>query len=115
MAASGQAVAALAADQVPLAADQVADGDVRDVGSDRGDFADELVAEDERGCDGVLRPAVVIADVQVGAADAGAEHLDQHVRGTGLRLGHVHQPESRLGLLLHECLHGCGSLYLVRR
>ncbi|GAA1297615.1 hypothetical protein GCM10009647_011070 [Streptomyces sanglieri] len=68
------------------------------------------MAEDERGAYGLLGPAVVVADVQVGAADAGTEHLDQYVRGADLRLRHVHQPESRLGLLLHECLHGSGSL-----
>lgn len=108
--APGQTVAALAADQVALAADQVADVDVDDIGAGLRDLADELVSEDERGAYGLLGPAVVVPDVQVGAADAGAEHLDQYVRGADLRLGHVHQPESRLGLLLHECLHGCGSL-----
>lgn len=44
---SGEAVAALPADQVALAADQVADLDVDDVGAEVRDLADELVAEDE--------------------------------------------------------------------
>lgn len=47
VAAAGQAVAALAAHQVALAADQCADLDVPDVGAQRRDLADELVAEDE--------------------------------------------------------------------
>ncbi len=109
VAAAGQAVAALAADQVALAADQVADGDVRDAGTELGDLADELVAQHQRGPDGLLRPAVPLADVQVGTADAGAQHLDEHLAGADRRGGDVHQPESRLGLLLDECLHGGGS------
>ncbi|GAA3114814.1 hypothetical protein GCM10020254_71720 [Streptomyces goshikiensis] len=80
-----------------------------DVRAERRDLADELVAEDERGLDRALRPAVPGADVEVGSADAGAEHLDQHVAGAVLGLGDVHEPQPGLGLVLDECLHGGGS------
>ena len=40
---------------------------------------DELVADRHRHGDGLLRPLVPLVDVDVGAADAGAQHLDQHV------------------------------------
>ena len=56
MAPAGQAVAAAAADDVALAADEVAEAEVVDVGADRDDLADELVADDHRHRDGLLRP-----------------------------------------------------------
>ncbi len=50
-----------------------------DVGADLDDLAHELVADHHRHGDGLLRPGVPVVDVQVGAADAGAVHADQHV------------------------------------
>src|SRR5262249_59816711 len=69
VAAAGQAVAAVAADDVPLGADDLAGVEVLDVGTDLDDAADELVADDQRHRDGALRPGVPLPDVQVGAAD----------------------------------------------
>ena len=76
---AGQAVAAAAADHVPLAADDLADVEVLDVRADLDDLADELVADHHRHRDRLLRPGVPGLDVHVGAADPGAQHLDQHV------------------------------------
>ena len=70
---AGQAVAAAAADDVPLAADDVAGREVVDVGADLDDLADELVADHHRHRDRLLRPGVPVVDVHVGAADAGAQ------------------------------------------
>ena len=55
-----------------------------------------------------LRPGVPFVDVQVGAADAGLQHADQHV--VDARLGHrnVFQPQARLGFAFH-------SAFMVRR
>ncbi|MGX1116225.1 hypothetical protein RKD37_001588 [Streptomyces ambofaciens] len=109
MAPSGQAVAALAAHQVALAADAVAGLDVGDVAPGADDLADELVPDDERGADGLLRPAVPGPDVQVGAADAGAQHLDEDVTGSHCGLGHVREPQPGLRLLLDQRLQRNGS------
>ena len=79
LAASGTAVAAGAADDVPLAGDQVADRDVVHEGADLDDLAEEFVAGDERGLHSGGRPVVPALDVQVGAADAGAQHADLDV------------------------------------
>ena len=68
---AGHAVAAAAADDVPLAADEVARLEVGDVRADLDDLADELVADDERHRDRLLRPGVPLVDVEVGAADPG--------------------------------------------
>ena len=71
MPAAGKAVAAAAADHVAFAADDVAGEEVVDVGADRDDLADELVADRHRHRDGLLRPFVPVVDVDVGTADAG--------------------------------------------
>jgi hypothetical protein len=109
MAPSGHAVAAAAADDVPLAADQVAGVEIADVVAHGDDLADELVADHERHGDGALRPLVPAVDVDVGAADAGPVHADQHVVDAVLRLGDVLEPEAGLGLALHERAHRLAS------
>ena len=72
MPAAGEAVAAAAADDVAFAADDFAGEKVVHVRADLDDLADELVADDHRHGDRLLRPGVPLVDVQVGAADAGA-------------------------------------------
>ena len=52
-----------------------------------------------------LRPRVPIVDVHVGAADAGAAHLDQHFVVANRRLGNVLQNEARGRRLLHQRFH----------
>ena len=93
--APGHAVAAAAAHEVPLAADDVAGREVVHVRADRDDLADELVADDHRHRDRALRPGVPVVDVQIGAADAGAQHADQHVVDADLGLGRVDEPDAR--------------------
>ena len=102
---AGHAVAAAAADDVPLAADDVARVEVAHVRADLDDLADELVPDHERHRDRLLRPGVPRVDVQVGAADAGLAHADQDVVDPDLRLGHVLEPEPRLGLRFDERFH----------
>ena len=71
--------------------------EVLDVAADLDDAADELVADDQRHGHRLLRPGVPVVDMHVGAADAGAEHFDQHVVDARLRHGHFFQPEAFLG------------------
>ncbi len=109
MAAARLAVTALAAHQMALAAHPVTDADVGDVPPGLDDLADELVAEHERGADGLPRPAVPGPDVQVGAADTGAQHLDQYVAGPDGGLRDVREPQPGLRLLFDQRLHRYGS------
>ena len=102
---AGQAVAAPAADHVPLAADDLADVEVLDVRADLDDLAHELVADHHRHGDRLLRPGVPRLDVHVGAADPGAQHLDQHVVDADPGHRHLIEPEAGLGLFLHEGQH----------
>ena len=67
--------------------------------------ARELVADGERRLAAPLRPVVPLVDVDVGAADAGAAHADQHLIVTDGRLRHLLQHEARRRPLLHECSH----------
>ena len=110
---AGHAVAAAAADDVPLAADEVAGREVADVRADLDDLADELVADHERHRDRLLRPRVPAVDVEVGAADARRADPDQDVVDPDLGLGDVLEPEPRLGLALDERLHG-GESYAAQ-
>ena len=106
VAAACEAVAAVAADDVAFAADDLADGVILDVRADLDDPPHEFVADDHRHGDGLLGPGVPLIDVDVGAADAGAEDLDEDVIDADGRNRHLLQPEALAGFLLDEGLHG---------
>jgi hypothetical protein len=68
--------------------------------ADLHDLAGEFMAGDHGGLDGFLGPFVPVVDVQVGAADGGAPHADQHVLHANagcLRLDHG-EARGRVGL-----------------
>src|SRR5581483_1799559 len=112
--AAGTAVAAGTADHVALAADQVADRDVGDVGGGADHLADELVPDDQRYSHVLLRPAVPRLDVQVGAADAGAQDADEHFAVAGYRLGYVLQPQAGLRMRLDQSPHTASLVIRTR-
>ena len=97
MPSSGHAVATAPTDDVSLAADDVARMEVAHVRPDVDDLADELVPDHERHGNRLLRPGVPRVDVEVGAADAGLPHPDQHVVDPDLGLRHILEPQARLG------------------
>jgi hypothetical protein len=110
VAASGEAVAAATADDVALGADDLAGMEVVHVGADGDDLADELMPDDHRHRNGLLRPGVPFVDVQVGAADAGFADLDEDIIDADLRLRDILEPESALRFGFDECFHGCGGI-----
>ena len=73
------AVAAVTARDVALPRHPLADLEADDVGADLGDLAHELVTDHHRHGDGRLRPRIPAVDVEVGAADRGLAHPDQHL------------------------------------
>src|SRR5262249_59904296 len=89
-----QAVPAMAADDVPLAGNDVAFVEVVHVRADLDDAADELMADDQGHGDGLARPRVPFPDVQIGPADAGAQDLDEDIVDADGRLGDILQPET---------------------
>ncbi len=106
MASSRQAVAAMATDDMPFAADDIAGMKVLYVGSDLDDFSDELMANDHRHGNRPAGPCVPVIDMHVGAADAGAEDLDQHIADSDRRDRHLIEPEAFLILQFHQRGHG---------
>ncbi len=62
----------------------------------------EVVVADLR--DRVVRDLRVVPGVQVGPADAGAQHLEEHLAGPGLEVRHVLDGE--LGLVADDGAHG---------
>src|SRR5690606_5158244 len=105
---AGEAVAAVAADDVALGRDALADGVAGHAGAEAGDAADELMADDQPLPDRAPGPLVPEVDVQVGAADGGLLDPDQDLVGAGDRDRHFLHPQSLGGLALDQRLHGCG-------
>src|SRR5690606_3331072 len=103
--AAGEAVAALAADDVPLGGDQLADLEPLYVAAQGGDVAGELVAHGHGGGDGRPGPVVPLVDVEVGAADARGVHPDQDLVRTGLGYRDLLEGESRAVGMLHQRPH----------
>ena len=99
--------AALHADDVALAGDALADLEIAHVAADLDDLAGIFMADDHRHRNRLLRPGIPFVDVDIGAANAGLAHLDQHVvladGRHGLALG---QPQAGLGLQFDESFHG---------
>src|SRR6266852_1953329 len=102
---AGAAVAAVPAGDVPLGAHPFTLGEAGHGASDGGHLAGELVADDHRHRDGLLRPRVPVEDVDVGSADGRLAHLDEQVVGPELGDGDLLQPEARLALRLDQRLH----------
>jgi len=105
VAAAGEAVAAAAADHVPFPADQVAGEKVRHVGP----VSTILPTNSWPIVMGTGMVACAhsfhFVDVHVGAANARAQHLDEHVVDADLGYVHFPEPEARLAFALHQRLH----------
>src|ERR1700733_14716860 len=69
MAAPGETITASAANHVTLATYQIAGEEVRNVGADLDDAADEFVPNGHRHRDCLLRPRVPLVDMDIGAAN----------------------------------------------
>ena len=89
-------------DDMPLGTDNLAGVEIPDVGADLDDAADKLVTDDQRHRDRPPRPGVPFVDVQIGAADAGAQNLDEDIvdaDGFGTGASSSHRPGSDFFLM----------------
>ncbi len=84
VAASGETIAALAADDVSLARDALADLPAAHMAAELDDLSNIFVADGHGGLDGLLRPLIPIIDVEIRSADRRLLYLYQNVVGTGL-------------------------------
>ena len=78
------------------------------------DLAAELVSGNKRRMNAVLRPAVPVVDMQVGAADRGDVYFDQHVAApeTGTLTSRISAPGVASGLTTASIVSGM-SVVLV--
>jgi hypothetical protein len=88
-----------------FAGDELADGNIRNIGAQGDDFADELVADDEALADGGAGPGVPIIDMEVGTAYAGGEDADFYVVDADLGFRDIFEPEAAFSAAFYECLH----------
>ena len=79
MPAAGQAIAAPAANDVPFAADDLANVEILDVRARLDDLSHKLVADHHRHGNRLLCPGIPGFDMNIGTADPGAQDLDEHV------------------------------------
>src|ERR1041385_1293888 len=100
-----QAVAAMAADDVAFAGDDVAFVEVMGVGAGGNDSADEFVADVHGNGDGFLGPGVPVVDVHIGSADAGPEDFDLHIVDAVFWNRHILEPETDFPLTFHQSAH----------
>ena len=91
---------------MPFAADNVADMEILDVVSHINDAPDEFMAYHHGNGNRFLRPGVPVVDVDVGAADTGAEDLDQDVVDAKIGDRDFIEPQALLAMFLHERFHG---------
>ena len=102
---AGVTVAAVAAGDMALAGDALADREARDARAKLGDLADILMADDLRGLDVLLRPLVPFVDMDVGAADRGLVDLDENFSGARHRNRHLPQLQSGAGCWFYNGIH----------
>src|SRR6516165_3405015 len=88
-----------------LTAHEIARVQLAHVGPGFHDFADELMAGDERHGYVRLRPAIPLIDVQVRAADTGSEYADQHIVPAYRGDWNILKPEAGLGSRLDQRFH----------
>ena len=104
---AGAALQALAAGHVHLGGNEVAFLHAGDFIAERRHLAAELMPGNQRRMNAVLRPAVPVVNVQVGAADRRDLHLDQHVgapEGGNLYFANL---RARRRFRLHHRQHCC--------
>ena len=113
MATSGHAVAAATADEMAFATHELSGMEIVDVAPDRHDLADELMTNHELWRDVFLCPVVPRVNVQISSADAGTQHLDEHIVNANRRLIDLNEFEPGTGLGLCQRAHG-GTLRQLR-
>src|ERR1700730_15629211 len=102
---TGEAIAATTANHVALAADDLSGMEIVDVRSHLSNLTHELVANDQRDRDRLLRPFVPFVDMLVGSAESGQEHAYLDIVDSRFRDWNIFEPESALGTALNKRFH----------
>ena len=109
MAPASEAIAAMAADQMPFAGDQIACLKMFDVAAHRRDCAHKLMADNHRWTNRLLRPGIPLIDVYIRPADGCSKDFDQNIIDARLRNGDFLQNQTRRGGLFDNSAHFIGS------
>jgi hypothetical protein len=105
MAPARKTVPASAANDMPLAARQVAHLKIRDVRSDRDNLAHEFVPDDERNRNRGSGPQVPFIDMEIRSANTRIERANLHVIDAGLGLLHLFHPHAASIPTFHQGFH----------
>jgi hypothetical protein len=106
MEAPGAHRAGLLAHHMALARHALADLHTGHVAADLLDHAAVFMAHHQRDRHVLARPVVILPDVDVGAADGGLVHADQHVVRPDLGAVDLLHPQAFLGLGFDQSFHG---------
>src|SRR5215211_496433 len=90
---------------MPFTADQIADRNVGDAGTDLDHIAGELMAHRHGWLQRLLRPLVPRLDMQVGATDSCSPDLNQYVARPNRGHRNIDQLQPRPWFWLHEGFH----------
>ena len=105
MAPAGETIAAMAADDVTFAGNEIARRKTFHAIADALDHADKFMADDHRHRDRFLRPRVPVVDVNVGSADRCFLDPNENLVAANFRNRNFLEPQSGLGFALHDRLH----------
>jgi hypothetical protein len=89
-------MSASAAGDMPFAAYQIAGLEIRHLRSHLDNLTNELVPDNHRHRDRLLRPGIPFFDVHIGAANSCAVDANQDIVGTDRRFWDVLEPQARL-------------------
>ncbi len=103
---AGAALQTLAAGHMHLGRNEIAFLDAGDFIPEGCHFAAKLMAGNQRGVDPVLRPAVPLINMKIGAADGRNFDLDQDIGPAKRRNLDLADFRSRRGFRLHDREHG---------
>ena len=99
-----QTISTAAADYVSFATDNFAGVKVVHIGSDRDDFADELVPNRHGNRNSRARPFVPLVNVNVSTANSGMSDANQNVIYADDGFGYVLEPQAGRRLTFYKCL-----------
>ena len=84
----------MAANHGSFAADNFTYAEILHLAAYLNDLPDKLMSHHQRNRDGVTRPIIPFIDMEIGAADARAFHVDQYISGTSLWLRCIFEPKT---------------------
>ena len=105
MKAARAAGAAVFANQMPLARNPLANGQIGHVFTHLNNLSGKLMPGNQRHRHSFLRPLVPVPDMDIGAANAGFVNLDQHIIRADFRHRLALHPQAFLCLRLYQRLH----------